>query len=39
MGRAGLPRKIAAAVSWLASEDGGYVTGSIVSVNGGWRFG
>ena len=39
MGRAGLPREIAASVSWLASEDGGYVTGSIVSVNGGWRFG
>ena len=39
IGRAGLPHEIAAAVAWLASEDAGYVTGSIVSVNGGWRFG
>ena len=39
LGRPGLPREIASAVSWLASADGGYVTGSIISVNGGWRFG
>jgi 3-oxoacyl-[acyl-carrier protein] reductase len=39
IGRAGLPHEVAAAVAWLASEDAGYVTGSIVSVNGGWRFG
>jgi len=39
LGRPGLPAEIASAVSWLVSEGGGYVTGSIVSVNGGWRFG
>ncbi|MDD9932362.1 MAG: SDR family NAD(P)-dependent oxidoreductase [Myxococcales bacterium] len=35
MGRAGQPEDIAAAVSYLASEQAGYVTGQTVSVNGG----
>ncbi len=39
IGRAGLPHEVASAVSWLCSADGGYATGSVVSVNGGWRFG
>lgn len=39
LGRAGFPAEIASAVSWLCSDVGAYATGSIVSVNGGWRFG
>ena len=35
MKRPGRPEDIAAAVAWLASEDGGYVTGQTISVNGG----
>ncbi|WP_034590342.1 SDR family NAD(P)-dependent oxidoreductase [Hamadaea tsunoensis] len=35
VGRAGRPDDIAAAVSWLAGESGGYVTGQIINVNGG----
>ena len=35
MKRRGRPEDIAAAVAWLASEDGGYVTGQTISVNGG----
>ena len=33
--RAGLPEDIAAACSFLVSEDAGYVTGQIIGVNGG----
>jgi 3-oxoacyl-[acyl-carrier protein] reductase len=33
--RFGRPEDIAAAVSWLASEDGGYVTGQVITVDGG----
>jgi 2-hydroxycyclohexanecarboxyl-CoA dehydrogenase len=33
--REGRPEDIAGAVSWLASEDASYVTGQIISVNGG----
>ncbi|NTJ62194.1 SDR family oxidoreductase [Agrobacterium rhizogenes] len=39
LGRAGTPDDIAGAVLWLASEAGSFVTGTVVSVNGGWRMG
>jgi 3-oxoacyl-[acyl-carrier protein] reductase len=35
IGRAGTPDDIAAAVLWLASASGGFVTGQIINVNGG----
>jgi NAD(P)-dependent dehydrogenase (short-subunit alcohol dehydrogenase family) len=35
LGRAGTPEDIAAACSWLCSEEGGYVTGQVIGVNGG----
>jgi acetoacetyl-CoA reductase len=35
MGRLGQPKEIAAAVGYLVSEDGNYITGSDISVNGG----
>ena len=35
LGRAGTPADIAAACSYLCSEEGGYVTGQIIGVNGG----
>jgi len=33
--RFGEPKHIAAAVAWLASDDGGYVTGQVIVVDGG----
>src|SRR5256885_12211558 len=39
VGRAGRPADIAAAVRYLAGPDSGYVTGQILSVNGGIVFG
>lgn len=33
--REGRPEDIAGTVSWLASEDAGFVTGQVISVNGG----
>ena len=36
MGKVGLPSDIADAVVWLTSEKAGYVTGTILDVNGGW---
>jgi 3-oxoacyl-[acyl-carrier protein] reductase len=39
VGRAGRPDDIAAAVRYLAGPDSGYVTGQILSVNGGIVFG
>ncbi len=36
--RPGLPHEVAAAVSYLCAPEAGYVTGSILSVNGGWIF-
>jgi NAD(P)-dependent dehydrogenase (short-subunit alcohol dehydrogenase family) len=35
LGRAGTPDDIAAACSYLCSEDAGYVTGQVIGVNGG----
>src|SRR5690606_7773656 len=35
MKRPGRPEDIASAAAWLASEDGGYVTGQPISVHGG----
>jgi 3-oxoacyl-[acyl-carrier protein] reductase len=35
VGRAGTPDDVAAAVHWLASADSGFVTGSVVDINGG----
>ncbi len=35
VGRAGVPHDVAAAVHWLASADSGFVTGSVVDINGG----
>jgi NAD(P)-dependent dehydrogenase (short-subunit alcohol dehydrogenase family) len=35
LGRAGTPDDIASACSYLCSEEGGYITGQIVGVNGG----
>jgi NAD(P)-dependent dehydrogenase (short-subunit alcohol dehydrogenase family) len=35
LGRAGTPEDIAAGCSYLCSEEGGYVTGQIIGVNGG----
>jgi 3-oxoacyl-[acyl-carrier protein] reductase len=39
LGRPGSPYHIADTVAWLVSDGGGYVTGAIIPVNGGWRFG
>jgi NAD(P)-dependent dehydrogenase (short-subunit alcohol dehydrogenase family) len=35
LGRAGTPDDIAAACSFLCSEDGAYITGQVIGVNGG----
>ncbi|MFT4100329.1 MAG: SDR family oxidoreductase [Burkholderiaceae bacterium] len=37
--RAGTPGEIAGFVEYLLSDDGGFMTGEIVNINGGWRFG
>ncbi len=37
VGRLGRPEEIAAAVSYLVSEDAAFVTGSTIDVNGGYR--
>ena len=35
LGRAGTPQEAAAAITFLASEEAGYVTGAVIDVNGG----
>jgi 3-oxoacyl-[acyl-carrier protein] reductase len=37
LGRLGMPEEIADAVSFAASERASYITGQILSVNGGWH--
>jgi 3-oxoacyl-[acyl-carrier protein] reductase len=37
-GRVGAPDEGAAAVQWLASSDSGFVTGSVIDINGGQYF-
>ncbi len=37
LGRAGTPEDVAGAYLFLASEEAGYVTGDLVSVDGGWQ--
>ena len=34
MGRAGMPREVAALVAFLASDDAAYISGQIISING-----
>lgn len=39
LGRAGKPEEVAYAVRWLASDEAAYVTGHVLSVNGGMLMG
>ena len=39
LGRYGTPEEIASAVLWLTGEDGGYVTGAVIPVDGGLGMG
>jgi 3-oxoacyl-[acyl-carrier protein] reductase len=36
MGRLGLPEEIANGIKFLLSEDSSYITGQVLSINGGW---
>lgn len=36
MGRLGIPNEIADGVSFLLSEESSYITGQVLSINGGW---
>jgi 3-oxoacyl-[acyl-carrier protein] reductase len=35
LGRAGRPEEIAAATAWLCSDGAGYITGTVLGVDGG----
>lgn len=37
LGRLGTPADIAKAVAFLASDDAGWITGSLLDAAGGWR--
>lgn len=38
-GRAGTPDEVAGLIQYLCSDAAGFITGEIISQNGGWRFG
>ena len=38
LGRVGLPRDLAAAMAFLLSDDGDWITGQVISVDGGTAF-
>ena len=37
MQRAGLPEEVASLIAFLVSDGAGYITGQVVSINGGMR--
>jgi 3-oxoacyl-[acyl-carrier protein] reductase len=39
LGRMGSGEEVAAAIVFLASEEAGYITGTVLDVNGGMRMG
>ena len=39
VGRLGEPREVGAAAALLASDDAGFITGQVIHINGGARFG
>jgi 3-oxoacyl-[acyl-carrier protein] reductase len=39
LGRVGTPEDVASAVAFLASDDAAYITGHVLSVNGGMLMG
>jgi len=39
LGRAGTPSDVASAVTWLASDAASFVTGTVISINGGRQMG